>query len=302
MAITLFPGVCDTKWNGYPVDPGETACVSPVYGTSTESKRENRVALPENTAVLNDSGAFCDGPGDRLSFEAAKARQDEHADKYNFADQRVAQASYDLLIDEKWEGGIRSKRRWSENDAWEAVNITVAAAAYLSQQTVHSRVQSAQGVTAAQYLECTYRVLEHFDPQADIFGLGGWCIFGKMPSYFRPSYHRTISLVIPALARAGVRRVHIWGVIDITCLAPLLWLCDQHDIALSTDSGGPQIRPAAFGEWGYRGWRTTYKKPKNPFLVGLHRAIHCEYTRDWLAHDVRKLKWYKAPSYQLTLF
>lgn len=292
-AIDLYCGVNDTKWNHQEVNPGPLVCISPVYGTSTRTKRENRVKIPPHCAVIEDAGPFCDKTDERLSFPEALDRQLTHADKFGYTDQIKNLASYDLLIDEKWEGGKRYKRRWSESDAWAAVRETIEAAAWLSRNYSRPRVQSAQGVTAAQYLECAIRIMEYFDPATDIFGLGGWCISGKMPTQIRPSFNAVMKSVLPFVAKAGVKRIHIWGVTDVTFLGPLLWMCDQHGLKLSTDSSGPQLRPAN-GTWGFRGWyNPNYKAP--PVEVrGIHRAIHVQLMRCRLS-SLRQSEFYHHP-------
>lgn len=291
--IDFFCGVNDVVWNRHPVNPGPLACISPVYGSSTKSKRENRVRVPPHVKVRLDCGAFCDGPQERLSFSEAKDRQLEHADKFGYLAQVMDLASYDLLIDEKWESGVRYKRRWSENDAWAAVRETVDAAAYLATAYNGPRVLSAQGVTAQQYLECAMRIMEYFNPDTDTFGLGGWCIAGKMPLQIRPSFNAVMQSVLPFIVKAGVRRVHIWGVTDVTFLGPLLWLCDQYGLKLSTDSSGPQLRPAN-GTWGFRGWYNQNYKAPSVETRGIHRAIHVQLMRCRL-NSLRQSEFYHHP-------
>lgn len=294
--IDLYVGINDTTWNYHSVRPGMLACISPVYGASTKTKRENRVSIPVYTSVIEDSGAFCDGPGQRLPFPVALDRQLEHSQKYGYDGQVTHRASYDLLIDEMWTNGNRFKRRWSESDAWDAVRETVDAAAYMAKAYDGPRILSAQGVTPNQYLECSLRVLEYLNPATDIFGLGGWCISGKMPAIMREPFDETMALAIPLLARAGIKRVHIWGVMDADFLGPLLWLCDQHNLKLSTDSSGPQVRPAR-GVWGYKGWSNpSYKRPDES-VRGLHRALHVIETRQWL-RGFRQTEFYKPPVLQ----
>jgi len=301
--ITLYVGINETQWNHHETAPGEFACISPVYGASEQTRRENRVKIPITTNVIQDSGAFSDGPQSRLSLSAALDRQIEHGLKYGYNDQITHRASYDLLIDEMWTNGNRYKRRWSENDAWAAVTETIEAAKYLSKNYDGSKILSAQGVTHSQYLECTLRVLEWLDPASDIFGLGGWCISGKMPAVMREPFDDTISLVIPILARAGIRRAHIWGVMDNLFLGPLLYLCDKYGLELSTDSSGPSVRPAR-GVWGYRGWKNYTYCRVDPELRGLHRAQHVKESRKWL-ENLRSTEFYKPPRIhpkQLILF
>lgn len=295
--MKLYCGVNDQNWNKHPVMPGDYACISPIYGKSEKTKRENRVTIPQNTRIIQDSGAFSDGLNDRLSFPQAFDRQVKHAEKYQYQNQIEAMASYDLLIDEMWEEGKRHKQRWSENDAWFAVNETINAAKFLAKNYSGKRVQSAQGVTPNQYLQCAYQILEYTDFN-DIFGLGGWCISGKMPLQMIPHFSRTIWLVIPLIASANIKRVHIWGVMDSEFLGPLLWLCDQYDLILSTDSAGPQLRPV-MGEWGYKGWKRPYTVPPVE-IRGIHRAIHVQLTRCWLEHGLRKSIYYHEPENHAT--
>lgn len=298
MTPRLYCGINEQKWNHHAVNPGRYACISPVYGRTVDTKVENRVRIPDDAVVLQDSGAFCDGPGERLSFEGALKRQIAHAHKYNYWYRLQAVASYDLLIDEKWIDGKRHKRRWSEDEAESAVEETIAAAHYLVSKRhalpAWSRlVLSAQGVTADQYLRCAMSIAPLLDLERDIFGLGGWCISGMMPKRIRPSFNATMLKVIPFVGSYGVRRVHIWGVVDPTFLGPLLWLCDRHGLQLSTDSAGPQRRPA-FGEWGYRGWRNNNYQKAPVEMRGIHRAMHVRLTRIYL-NRLRRTKFYHHP-------
>ena len=295
--IDLYCGINETAWNHQRTQPGRYACIAPIYGASEKTRRENRVRVPGWTKVRQDSGAFSDGPRSRLSFAAALDRQIEHGHKFGYHDQIVDRASYDLLIDEVWTSDNRYKRRWSENNAWAAVKETVEAAAYMALNYTGPRVLSAQGVTDKQYLDCTLRVLEWFDTNNDTFGLGGWCISGKMPTVMREPFDDTISLVLPVLARAGVKRLHIWGVMDSLFLGPLLYLCDEYGLHLSTDSSGPSVRPAN-GEWGYKGWRNPNFKRPDPIVRGIFRALHVHETRKQLAR-MRQTKYYKPPVIQL---
>jgi len=290
-AIRFYCGVSEQQWNHHPVAPGRYACVSPVYGRTAATKAVNRVCVPDRTLVIQDSGAFSDK--ERLSNEQALERQIAHAEQFGhtapdgsiigYAPQITHRASYDLLIDEKWEGGIRHKARWSEQDAELAVKMTVAAAHYLSQhRNGLGAVLSAQGVSARQYLKCAEQIIP-FMVDGDIFGLGGWCITGKMPAQMLPVFRETMHMLIPFLASEGVKLLHIWGVIYPKALGELLKLCDMHGLKLSTDSAGPQVKPC-FGSWGYGSWHDpAYQRPSAE-IRGLERARHVELTRDWLDH------------------
>ncbi len=279
--IALYCGINEQQWNHHPVTPGPFACIAPVYGKTLPTKKENRVRVPLDTHVIQDSGAFSDGIGQRLTLEHALERQLSHAEQYQYSAQVTHRASYDLLIDEKWEGGIRHKARWSEQDAEEAVTTTVQAAAYLASHRYGVRaILSAQGVSARQYLRCAEQIVP-FMEHGDIFGLGGWCITGKLPAQMMPVFRETMSVIIPFLGREGVKRVHIWGVCYAKALGELLWVCDEYGIELSTDSSGPSVRPA-MGEWGYAEWRNpSYVRPSVE-IRGLERARHVQATREWL--------------------
>jgi hypothetical protein len=290
--IDLYVGINETRWNYHPTAPGPFACVSPVYGSSIATKRENRVMVPNATTIMQDSGAFCDGPGERLDFQDAFQRQGEHATKFGYADQVTHLASYDLLIDEKWQNGVRYKERWTEWAARKAMEETIAAADWMRCHYTDPVVLSAQGVTAQQYLECVKAIVPMIC-NCDILGLGGWCIIGKMPTQMMPVFRETIKLIVPYAAQREIRRLHIWGVIYAPALGELLWMCDQYGLKLSTDSAGPQQRPA-FGEWGYMGWRDR-KYHRAPVEVrGLERAQHVRLTRQWL-NTLDRTRFYREP-------
>ena len=296
--IIFYCGVNEKIWNYHPVSPGKYACISPVFGNKISNRQENKIKIPDYTKVIQDSGAFSDGPSMRLSFEGALERQISHAHKYEYADQVTHIASYDLLIDEKWSSdGNRYKERWDENDAWEAVDITTKAAEYISSHRKYlsygnGLILSAQGVSPLQYLECVKQVVPYMNLETDIFGLGGWCITGKHRKSMLPILKETMSIVIPYLGDKGIKKVHIWGVIFAPALGKLLWECDKYRIQVSTDSAGPQFRPA-FGSWGYADWRdNTYKRPETS-IRGQERERHVNAVRDWL-NEFRKTQYYKG--------
>jgi hypothetical protein len=307
-AIRFYCGVSEQQWNRHAVAPGPFACISPVYGKTTARKQMSYVRIPAGTKVLQDSGAFSDGPGQRLGFAEALRRQEAHAERFGYADQLEARASYDLLIDERWSeqeaNGIwvRAKRRWSETQAEEAVEETVQAARYVHQhRNGLACVLSLQGVTARHYRRCAERILP-FLREGDLIGLGGWCLTGKLPAHIMPVFRETMYSLIPFLGREGVRRVHLWGVCYAAALGELLWVCDQEGIQLSTDSIGPSVRPA-LGRWGYAEWRDRAYRRVNEeseqwglvkgydgswlparAACGIHRAVHVQQTCAWLAH------------------
>ena len=298
--IRLYLGLAsESTWDRGPIAPGKYVCLSPVIGKTEKSKRENFIKLPEDPdlEIIQDSGAFCDSwPSGRLSFEEALQRQRNHADKFEYTDRITHRASYDLLIDEVWdENHTRVKRRWTREQAEEAVDLTVQAAKFsdLNRDPGIACVQSAQGVTTDQYVNCVKQVLP-FIKEGDILGLGGWCVLGKFKRQMMPTYDQTISQVIPLAKEAGIPRVHIWGVIFPVGLGKLLWLGDYFDIQISTDSAGPSFRPN-FGEWGYGSWRVKDYKRVPAAERTDERKRHVQETRDHLNNLRNYSEYYKKP-------
>lgn len=280
-AIRFFCGVCENDWNGTPVEPGAFACVSPVYGRTSQTKRCNAVALSENVkAVIQDSGAFCDGPGERLTFEAAHQRQLAHAARFQYADRVLYRASYDQLVLEKREREPCPQR----GATWDACVATIEAARYLSEHRSDVPcILSAQGASAEQYLICVQHILPFLHPE-DVLGLGGWCALGKSPAHLMPIFRQMVQHVLPLAGREGVKRIHLWGCLYAPALGLLHSLCDQYGIQLSTDSVGPTLRPI-FGKWGYSFWTDPtykYRRPPNGPELGRHRRLHCYLVRRWL--------------------
>jgi hypothetical protein len=303
--IQLYCGVGETRWNYEDVQPGGYACVSPVAGRSSRTKKETPVTIPDNNRVIQDSGAFSDNWSERLDFAEALERQQIHADKYHYADKIQYRASYDLLIDEVWDEGNRHKRRWSVAQAESAVETTVAAAKFIAENRDGlNLILSAQGVDAPQYLDCVEQVIPYMDMERDALGFGGWCIIGKMPKQMMPVFSETVRTVIPVAAAKGVKRLHIWGVIYPKALGELLWMCDQHDIAVSTDSSGVCLQPI-FGQWGYGDWRDNSYSRQPVEKRGLERIRHLNQAREWLK-TFRTRDYYREPKVsdvrQLALF
>lgn len=308
--IRFYCGINESDWSHHPTAPGKYACIAPVYGRTKRSKVINAVSVPAETQIIIDSGAFSDRVGKRLSFEQAFFRQVAHAYRFGYVWQVSHIASYDCLIDQK-----RLVRhpgaRWTRSGTSRAVTETIEAAAYVTnlRRTICDifmhpvgLILTAQGIDAAQYLACAKQIVPMIQKR-DILGLGGFAATGLFPGKLLPPFREIARKVVPYAGRQGVKRIHIWGVCMASALAELLYLCDQHHIALSTDSSGPQRRPL-WGEWGYASWRNnSYTIP--PILEGcravdafgksapncapdtrcrgLERARHVRLTRKWLA-------------------
>jgi len=230
----------------------------------TAAHRPERVTHAEPVRGTLDSGAFTDVMNDqRLTIEAALDRQlaweQIASNKWGtpFTAERLV--SYDRLIDEKWTGVRREKRRWTVQEGESAVAETIAAARYLDSQrsTLAPRrlILSCQGVDAYQYQECMAEVLKLARPD-DWIGLGGWCILGMRQSWM-PTFWQTLRLVLPMVARAGVRHVHIFGVLFLPALGGLTWLADQHGLTVSTDSTAP-VLACTWKDWKKAGARERY--------------------------------------------
>ena len=176
--------------------------------------------------------------------------------------------------------------------------VTINAANYLAsqRQRLHPRqlVLSCQGVDAIQYRECVMEILK-VATKEDWIGFGGWCILGRQTSWL-PEFWSTCYEVLPLIASAGTRHIHLFGVLYLPALGGLLWLCDRYDLTVSTDS----TRPIA---------QTIWKKEENRKKAN----TQFEYWRDNVSWwqmtlaELRYSKWYKQPprrvaTRQLSLF
>ncbi|MFX0208402.1 MAG: hypothetical protein ACFFDT_20635, partial [Candidatus Hodarchaeota archaeon] len=270
-------------------------CVSPVMGSKISNIQESRVYIPSETIAIQDSGAFCDGIDNRVSYKEALNRQRKHAKKYKYEENISHIASYDLLIDEKWNSkGERRKERWDESEAWYAVWETINAAKFLHKnRDGKNLILSAQGITLKQYMNCAEEIVPLMRSN-DIFGLGGWCVLGQKKNNLRDSFRRIMIELIPFLGENNIKNIHIWGVIYPFPLGELLYLCDMFNIKLSTDSSGPQKRPI-FGTWGYGDWKDKKYVRPNVQNRGQERAKHVMEVRKWL-ENFRETKYYRFPS------
>ncbi len=289
-AVRLFIGGDCATLNGQPVVLDGDRCFA------ANNRPQYRTAHPERVVALLDSGAFGDAPEARLTAEAALARQlaweRKAGARWGMPDWRAhAIVSYDRLIDETWVAGVKHKRRWTVGQADAAVAETVAAAAYLSSQRARlyprTLVLSAQGVDCQQYEDCAAEVLRYARP-GDWFGLGGWCILGRWRSWM-PVYHATLRRVLPRVAAAGVRHVHIFGVLYRPALGALVWLADQYGLTVSTDSGAPLISAAP----------RDARKRKKAGAIGTTWQESVEHWRTALA-TLRDTPYYREPGAGVT--
>lgn len=211
----------------------------------TAAHRPNLISVTGDIIGLIDSGAFTDPPEKRLTPEQALTRQltweTKAAEMWGVDFRAYGLVSYDLLIDETWSNGERKKQRWSISRADWAVKETIEAARYLASQREQLKprrlVLSCQGVDAIQYQECLQEILKATTPD-DIIGFGGWCILGRLTRYL-PEFWRTIRATFPLIQAAGIKDVHIFGVLYQPALGGMLWLADRYGLNVSTDSTAP---------------------------------------------------------------
>jgi hypothetical protein len=88
--------------------------------------------------------------------------------------------------------------------------------------------------------ECVVEILKVATPD-DCIGLGGWCLLGRQTNWM-PEFFVTCYEVLPLIAAAGIKHVHLFGVLYLPALGGLLWLCDQYNLAVSTDSTRPILQ------------------------------------------------------------
>lgn len=152
--IEFYCGLNERYWNHHAVEPGTHVCIAPFTSTEMVDKKTGATkrvlrkthVLIDGTkvkCVMVDSCAFServelkDGiivVNERLSFNDALQRQIAHAYEFRYAHLVEGIVSYDLLIDETWQDGERSKQRWSVDAAEYAVQETIKAAQYLASQ------------------------------------------------------------------------------------------------------------------------------------------------------------------------
>jgi hypothetical protein len=283
MGVRLFVGGHAGTVQGEREDLAGDRCFTAAHPPQAARNR----AASEICGLL-DSGTFTDPPHKRLTPAGALDRQlawEGWATRIWESEpwQASALVSYDLLIDEKWIAGEKHKRRWSIAEGEGAVAETVAAARYLAseREKIEPRtlVLSCQGVDAYQYQECVTEVLKVAQPH-DWIGLGGWCIIG-MRQAWRPTFWQTMRLVLPQIAKAGIKHVHIFGVLFLKAVGGLLWLADECGLAVSTDSTAP-VLACTWKNWKKAGARHPYWRD------------NVAWWKDTLA-NLRQTDYYKAP-------
>jgi hypothetical protein len=99
-----------------------------------------------------------------------------------------------------------------------------------------------------------------------------------------PIFWQAMRSVVPMIAQAGIRDIHIFGVLYEPAIAGLQWLCDQHGISLSTDSGRP-IKDA------------ICKTDKQRRRAGTRRPYWRDNVAWWIDHlsTIQQSKYYREP-------
>lgn len=155
-------------------------------------------------------------------------------------------------VDEAVIDGVKVKVRGTEESAAAAVEATLEAARYYSTQRRHIRGRIGwvgQGIDAAQYMGCVKAMLPYFR-QGDIIGLGGFCIWGRMPRRMQDTAHETIARVVNWGKRRGIREYHMLGVMYAPAVQWAAGLAQARRVRFSTDGSAPE-QAACIGGRGY---------------------------------------------------
>lgn len=145
-------------------------------------------------------------------------------------------------VDEELIDGVLVKRRGTTETAAPAVRETLLSARYYASQRHRIKGQIGfvgQGVTPEQYLWCV-RVMRQWMRPGDVFGFGGFCIWGRMPKRITPIAHETISRVTPLLKHHGIRQFHLLGVMYAPAIEWAARLARRQRVRFATDGNGPE--------------------------------------------------------------
>ena len=292
--MKLFFTISNPHWSGKPIPPElGSFCVSPVHSNKGDLK-ENKIAPIPGAAFILDCGAFQAGP--RLSFRDAWERQLSHAWRNDY----LHQVTYIVANDEI----IGMFDYPGKPDPVTAVETTIAAAQYARwRRDTHlpekGLILPVQGATPAQYAACAEKIIPYVHPEKDILGLGGWARIGQYRSLL-PSFATVLRSAIPTAAQAGIRRVHLFGVMLPEALGMLEWWCDQYGIQAQVDSSSPVMKTTR----GERGYGDDWEKLESIAHLSLeerrewryeHRVAHCLYAKEFAAH-IRETRYYTGRS------
>lgn len=146
-------------------------------------------------------------------------------------------------VDEAMIDGKKVKVRGDETSAALAVESTLAAAAHYAKNRgdIRGRIGwVGQGIDADQYTKCII-AQRHYFRHGDIIGLGGFCIWGRMPARMTETAHETITRVVDwGRMWGGVREFHLLGVMYAPAIRWAASLARKRRVRFATDGSGPE--------------------------------------------------------------
>lgn len=263
----LFIGGHSATIQGEINDLGGDRCFSVAHSPNRGGKQQI------NCSALLDSGAFSGDDGECEEALCNQLHWEEQASKlwgYKFQSEYLA--SRDYLIPQWYGANDYMAADW---DLY--VEKTIEAAKFLSQSSLGDRIKilGCQGASISQYRRCVDSVLNFAQPD-NCIGLGGWRNIGIYKSW-QPSFEDLLCEIIPLIATAEIKKIHIYGVLYLQALGRLQYICDQYQIQLSTDSCSPMVaarnRNGKYDYWRdeVEYWRTlaaniqlhpAYKQPQ----------------------------------------
>lgn len=159
-------------------------------------------------------------------------------------------------VDEAMVDGKKIKVRGTALTASRAVAETIASAHYYASQRRH--IMGAigwvgQGIDPDQYEQCVRAMLPLMMP-GDVFGFGGFCIWGRMPRRITPIAHATITRIVPLLTNVGITDFHMLGVMYAPAIEWCAALATRLGVTFATDGSGPE-QAGCIGGRGYANGR-----------------------------------------------
>jgi hypothetical protein len=145
-------------------------------------------------------------------------------------------------VDEAVVDGKKIKVRGTHATAARAVEDTVAAAHYYASQ--RHAIKGAigfvgQGIDPDQYMGCVEAMLPLMQA-GDVFGFGGFCIWGRMPKRITKIAHATIARAVPLLKAHGITDFHMLGVMYAPAIEWVADLARAAGVSFATDGSGPE--------------------------------------------------------------
>lgn len=146
-------------------------------------------------------------------------------------------------VDEAVVNGKKVKVRGTHETAAQAVKRTLEAAHYYATQ--RERIGKAriawvgQGIDPEQYAACVAAQLEYMQSH-DVFGFGGFCIIGRMPTRMMPVFAATLERIVPMVRETGVTRFHLLGVMYPPAVRLALDCAARYGCEVATDGSGPE--------------------------------------------------------------